>query len=139
MIEELYVILAAPKRIGWQIQKVDSERNGLIEAMRPCAIRYDKDRVQGSGDVTMERYMERLDIIGRRRARLEEAYNKAVDDLKELIEDLGDPAGVIIMQKYVELLKFPEIAEKVHLSERQTFRVYDEAIANLEKKFETCQ
>lgn len=133
MTDKVHDFLVEPKRILEEIKRAEAARAGLIEAMRPCAIRYDKDRVQGSMDDTMSRYMERMDTLERRLRRLRQDYLKAHENVIEKLSLLPDPSGTILTQRYIGNTPFQDIASGICLSERQMFRYYHEGCARLDE------
>lgn len=140
MTEEVHSILTRPRRIRSAIKKINIQIEGLRMSMLPGAIQYDKDKVSssGSGDA-LANYVSKLDELETNKNKLQEEYLEAQDTIVRICDVLDDVQSEIIMLRYISCRDFSEIADSIHLTERQMFRLYKDGLAKLSVNVSECQ
>lgn len=132
MTQEVYDILSLPKRIRAEIQRTETELEGLRMSMLPGSVRYDKDIVQTSPQDPMAQYIVRVERLLTKITRLKRSYLAAQDQVMDLCNQLSSPQSEIISMRFVSSYSFEVIAGKVCLSERQMFRYYRKGLNEID-------
>lgn len=128
--EEVLCILEAP---GWALQDVERAYERYERAYSRCtggAIRYDKEGTSGGGgdpDMPLIIFAERSTELDIAKARYKAAKQRA-ESLIGLLEDWRKRA--VLTGRYVAApaLTWPELAETLSVSERQTYSMKNDAI-----------
>lgn len=128
--EEVLCILEAP---GWALQDVERAYERYERAYSRCtggAIRYDKEGTSGGGgdpDMPLIIFAARSTELDIAKARYKAAKQRA-ESLIGLLEDWRKRA--VLTGRYVAApaLTWPELAETLSVSERQTYRMKNDAI-----------
>lgn len=133
MTNKLYNILTQPSNIKADIKRMQERIDDLRLMMLPSAIRYDKDKVVSSPSDPMSKYIINLEKYELKQKKLMDQYVEARDIMIELIDRLEIPCQRDVIQyRFMNGLKFYEIAEEIQYSEAQTYRIYADAIEALE-------
>lgn len=133
MTNKLYNILTKPSSIKADIKRMQERIDDLRLMMLPSAIRYDKDKVVSSPSDPMSKYIINLEKYELKQKKLMDQYVEARDTMIELIDRLEIPCQRDVIQyRFMNGLKFYEIAEEIQYSEAQTYRIYADAIEALE-------
>lgn len=133
MTDKLYHILTEPKRIKSKIKRISERIEDTRLMMLPSGIRYDMDKIISSPSDQMLKFAEKLDELDKEKQKLTKEYFEARDYLFELVDNLSDETKKDIIQNHFILnKKFYQIAERIQYSEAQTYRLYADAIEELE-------
>lgn len=131
--EDVILTLEAPGYALENMERAVERYERAFTRVVGGAIRYDKDKVDGGGgDPDMP-----LINVAQRSIELDEArasYSAAVDAAQRLIGLLPDGREqTVLTSRYVETpaLTWPQLAEALGLSVRQTYRLKNNAIASL--------
>jgi DNA-directed RNA polymerase specialized sigma subunit len=101
------------------------------------AIRYDVDKVQTSASDPVAAAIEKLSGLLDARRRLQVELTAAIADVADLLECVSDSKRRLVMHyRYIGLLPWREIAQRMSYAERHVFRMHDEAFDEIFKK---CQ
>lgn len=134
MTDELFQILTEPKKIKSEIKRVCERIEDTRLMMLPSAIRYDKDKVLSSPSDPMIKFAEKLDELEKQKENLIQKYIISRQRMTDLIEMLTeDNQKDIIQARYMKNLRFYQIADEIGYSEAQTYRIYADAIEQLER------
>lgn len=134
MTDELFQILTEPKKIKSEIKRVCERIEDTRLMMLPSAIRYDKDKVLSSPSDPMIKFAEKLDELEKQKENLIQKYIISRQRMIDLIEMLTeDNQKDIIQARYMKNLRFYQIADEIGYSEAQTYRIYADAIEQLER------
>ena len=140
MTDKLFVILTEPKKIKKEIKRVSNRIEDLRLMMLPSAIRYDADKVMSSPSDPMMKFAERLDELEKEKSKLAVKYIESTDRVIDLSNELTeDSMKDVIQWRFIRSLKPYQIAKELGYSERQVYRIYGEAIEELEKLVIECQ
>ena len=131
--EDALLILEAPEFALRELERAVERYERAYTRVAGGAIRYDKDKVDGGGgDPDMP-----LIMVAQRSIELDEAqanYTAAVDTAERYIGMLPDwRKQAVLTSRYVETpaLTWPQIADALGLSLRQTYRLKNNASAEL--------
>ena len=121
----------------WIMQKYADRIEELYhEASGLKAIVYDKDRVQTSPEDRMERIFIRIDAEAEKYAKARARYDREVRKRMEMITALENPAHVeLLTLRYVDGLKWEEIACAMGYTFRHTTRLHGEALSAFSRRF----
>lgn len=131
---ELFEILNMPAWIRRDIKDLESELEAYRQTMLLSGISYDSDKVKTSPRDRMPEYAARVDSILEKIKEKQQAYLRAHDKVIRMTEDLLPEEKSIIIQRYLEGKRYEDIAAGFPMSERQMFRLREEAIRKLESK-----
>ncbi|MGN8705734.1 sigma factor-like helix-turn-helix DNA-binding protein [Bacillota bacterium HCP3S3_E9] len=132
---DIFEVLRKPERIRIQIKKCAAEIEGLHEAVKPKAIRYDTDRVQSTGQTDpMAIYACRLEEKENELKVLQKKYFGALEEVEKMVKYLRLQEATVITLRYVKGESFAQIADEMHRSERSIFRDHKRAITALKNK-----
>lgn len=130
--ENVYKLLTKPRRIKAKLKRVNSEIEALTLAFAlPKGLTYDKDPVQTSPDDAMAKYMVEKDRLARIREKLLTEYSEAQEDISRRLNGVNEVGALIISYRFLEERPFNEIALMICRSERQMYRYYRQALAEL--------
>lgn len=133
MTDKLYQILNKPRFIKRDIRRINERIEDCRIMMLPSAIRYDTDKVVSSPSDPMLKFAEKLDELEAQQKKLLDEYIGARDVLLNMVDRLDDSRQKDIIQtRYMNDQKFYQVAESLGYSESQIFRIYADAIDNLE-------
>lgn len=133
MTDKLYQILNKPRFIKNEIRRINERIEDVRIMMLPSAIRYDTDKVVSSPSDPMLKFAERLDELETERDKKLNDYVIARDVLLQHVDRLDDDRQKdVIQSRFMNEHKFYQVAEVLGYSESQTYRIYADAIDNLE-------
>ena len=126
--------------ISWlddEIKILDAKIERYEAIAQGHAIRYDVDKVQTSPSDPVSKAMEKLyDLMGKRKE-AQTRMIKAVADAADLIDMVNDARGRLVLHyRYINVMPWRIIGEKMHFAERHVFRLHDDALDEIYKK---CQ
>ena len=115
-----------------------------IERLETCAqghaIRYDLDKVQTSPGDPVAKIMEDLSGLLDEQKALQRRMVDAITDVSELIGTVDDGKQRLVLHyKYIGLLHWRGIANKMHFAERHVYRLHDAGISKILKNVSKCQ
>lgn len=106
------------------------------EATGIKAIVYDKDRVQVSPEDRMEKIFMRIDSEAEKYAKARARYDREVRKRVEMIASLENPVHVeLLTLRYVDGLKWEEIACAMGYTFRHTTRLHGDALGAFGRMF----
>lgn len=101
------------------------------------AIQYDKDRVQVSPTDRMSEIVPALVAVEEEWGRMLIEYRKAVMLRIRMIERLDDPRYIqLLTLRYIDCLRFEEIAVKMVYSWQYTLRLHGQALEAFARKYD---
>lgn len=137
-LARVYEHLGRIRVLERQIRRKQLQRDELQSCLLPRAIRYDQDKVQTSPeDVLAETATAVLDLdkeieqLRRQKARL-------IRDVVKTIETLEDDREKLILTAYfVSRMTIRQVADEVHYSPTQTYRIYRAGLLHLAERWNT--
>lgn len=109
---------------SWKAQKIHllSDRELIVvEEALPPGIDYSADRVQTSPDDGMLKRIMRIEKRTKEIDKKVELLTNKMQKLKQQIDDVPDAiSSNILWYRYIELLEWPKVAEKIEYSEDHT-------------------
>lgn len=135
---EVFETMDRIRVIDEQLQVIAIKIERLESCAQGHAIRYDQIKVQSSVVDPVERIIEDLSKLIDRQKVLRGQMVKAIDDASELIELVDDRRQKLVLYyRYVGLLAWGEVADRVHTSERHVYRLHDLGIDTIKRQ--KCQ
>ena len=131
---ELFEMLNMPAWIRRDIKNLESELEAYRQTMLLSGISYEGDRVKNSPKDRMPEYVARVEGILEKKKQKQQDYLHAHDKVIKMTDCLMPEEKTIIIQRYLECKRYEDIAAGFPMSERQMFRLREEAIRKLESK-----
>ena len=101
------------------------------------AIRYDKDRVQTSPEDHMSEAVAQMVELENEYEHMILAYHKSIILRTKMIDGMDDPRYVrLLMLRYVDCLRFEEIACRMAYSWQHVLRLHGEALDAFARQYE---
>ena len=126
------------KCISWlddEIKILDAKIERYETIAQAHGIRYDLDKVQSSPSDPVSRAMEKLYDLLDKRKEAQTRMIKAVAEAADLIDLVHDARGRLVLHyRYINVMPWQVIAEKMHFAERHVFRIHDDAMDEIVKK-----
>ena len=95
------------------------------------------DALPGGRGNSLEAAIEKIDALERRLRRLESDAVTARYNAEALITLADDPDGAAILRlHYIDSVRFEDVFEKLLLSERTMWRIYDRTIRQISEKWQ---
>lgn len=133
MTDELYQILNRPREIKREVRRINERIEDCRIMMLPSAIRYDTDKIVSSPSDPMLKFAEKLDELETQHKKLLDEYVDARDVLIDMIDKLDDSRQKDVIQtRFMNDCKLYQVAEVLGYSESHIYRIYADAIDNLE-------
>ncbi len=139
MTEELREFLQRPKMLLRRIEGNNAELENLLSTMLPQAIVYDRDKVQSSPSDPMLNYIERYEEIYNEGMQLLTQYQAACKAVKSLADSLEPEQALVVKRRFLTFEDFDTIGQKIHMSVRNVYRTYNDAVDAMEDQPESWQ
>lgn len=131
--DEILEILKMPKKIQKEIENLELEKHAYSQMVLLSGISYDGVKVKTSPKDRMPEYAARIDSILEKIKERQQAYLIAHDKVISMTAVLTEDEKKIIIQRYLLGTEYDEIAAGFSMSERQMFRLRQEAIKKMQK------
>lgn len=134
MTDKVYEFLTAPRRTAAEILKKKRERAERLSAVSGAAIRYDVPKVQ---KVSAERLsgaviaaVELSDELEMLEERIR-AERRQIAEAAIMLENVD--AGRVVILRYLDELRWEDIAKAIHKSKSTVFRLQNQATDELDR------
>lgn len=130
---DVYVFLGRPGEIRKKIKAKKETRLQLLMSLYPGAIRYDKDKVQTTPQDKMSDIMAQIDDLDHDIEDLKAQLRSSRQQVADMARELDPMQERIIILRYVDGLKWDDVARAVHRSVRTVHRIHKETVDKLKK------
>lgn len=130
---DVYVFLGRPGEIRKKIKAKKETRLQLLMSLYPGAIRYDKDKVQTTPQDKMSDIMAQIDDLDHEIEDLRDQLRSSRQQVADMARELEPMQERIIILRYVDGLKWDDVARAVHRSARTVHRIHKDTVDKLKE------
>ena len=121
-----------------QIRRKQLQRDELQSCLLPRAIRYDTDKVQTSPEDVLAETAAAVLNLDKEIEQLRRQKARLIRDVVKTIETLEDDREKLILTAYfVSRMTIRQVADEVHYSPTQTYRIYRAGLLHLAERWNT--
>ena len=134
-LESVYEYLGRVRALERQIRRKTMQRDELQSCLLPRAIRYDTDKVQASPEDVMDETAAAVLDLDREIEQLRREKARRIRETGKTIDLLDDDMEKLVLTGYyICRMTIRQIADDVHYSRSQTYRLYRSGLIHLGEK-----